>query len=125
MSYAEREMVDITEDDKEQSEFDEVLNREEELNLETVEKNPAPGVASTVDETELVGVRRIEFNGHGEELFGILVKNFLLNVLTLGIYYPWAKPSNFVTIMERAEFATVILNFTAQGGKCSSDWARL
>jgi hypothetical protein len=31
LSYAEREMEDITEDDKEQSEFDEVLNREEEL----------------------------------------------------------------------------------------------
>ena len=78
-------MADITTDEKEQSEFDEVFSREEELNSETVEKDPALDVGSTVDETELVGVRRIEFNGHGEELFGILVKNFLLNVLTLGI----------------------------------------
>jgi uncharacterized membrane protein YjgN (DUF898 family) len=84
-------MVDITEDDKEQSEFDEVLNREEKLNPETAEKNPTQDVESAVDETELIGVRRIKFNGHGEELFGILVKNFLLNVLTLGIYYPWSK----------------------------------
>ena len=73
MSYAEREMADITEDDKEQSEFNEVLNRVEELNLETTEKNPAPDVESAVDEIELVEVRRIDFNGHGEELFGIWV----------------------------------------------------
>ena len=91
MSYAEIEIADITEDDKEQSEFDEVLYREEELNLETAEKNPTPDVTSTVDETELAGVRRMEFNEHSKELFGIFVKNFLLNVLTLGIYYPWAK----------------------------------
>ena len=84
-------MADITEDDKEQSEFDEVLNREEALNPATAENNPAPVVESTGDETELVGVRRIEFNGDGAELFGILIKNLLLNVLTLGIYYPWAK----------------------------------
>jgi hypothetical protein len=84
-------MADITENDKEESEFDEILNREEALNPETTEKNPAPDVESTGDENELVRVRRIEFNGHGAELFGILIKNFLLNVLTLGIYYPWAK----------------------------------
>ena len=49
-------MADITEDDKQQSEFDEVLNREEELNPETAEKNSAPDVESAVDETELIGV---------------------------------------------------------------------
>ena len=84
-------MLDITEDDKEQSEFDEVFNREEALNSETTEKNPAPDVESMWNETDLVGVRFIDFNGYGGELFGILAKNFLLNVLTLRIYYPWAK----------------------------------
>ena len=35
----QREMADIPEDDKEQSEFDEVLNREEALNLQNLEKD--------------------------------------------------------------------------------------
>lgn len=81
-------MAVITEDDTEQIEFDEVLNREEVLNLETLEKKLALDIESIGDENELLGVRRLDFNGDGTELFGILIKNFMLNVLTLGIYYP-------------------------------------
>ena len=29
------------------------------------------------------------FEGKGKELFSILAKNLLLNIVTLGIYYPW------------------------------------
>ena len=84
-------MADIPEDDKEQSEFDEVLNREEALNPENAEQDFVADAESPEAETTLEGIWQLEFNGHGAELFGILLKNFLLNVLTLGIYYPWAK----------------------------------
>lgn len=31
------------------------------------------------------------FKGNGAQLFGIIIVNFLLMAVTLGIYYPWAK----------------------------------
>ena len=33
----------------------------------------------------------LKYNGKGDELFGIIIVNWLLSVLTLGFYYPWAK----------------------------------
>lgn len=34
---------------------------------------------------------QLSFQGKGSEYFGIIIVNWLLTVLTLGIYYPWAK----------------------------------
>ncbi len=34
---------------------------------------------------------RVEYRGTGEGLFGLVLQNFILRVLTLNIYYPWAK----------------------------------
>ena len=31
------------------------------------------------------------FRGKGSEFFGVVVVNWLLTVITLGLYYPWAK----------------------------------
>jgi uncharacterized membrane protein YjgN (DUF898 family) len=36
-------------------------------------------------------VTRFSFTGRGSELFGILIVNFLFTIITLGLYYPWAK----------------------------------
>lgn len=33
----------------------------------------------------------LQFKGEGADYFGILIVNFLLSILTLGLYYPWAK----------------------------------
>jgi uncharacterized membrane protein YjgN (DUF898 family) len=33
----------------------------------------------------------LSFNGQGSTFFGIVIVNWLLSALTLGIYYPWAK----------------------------------
>jgi uncharacterized membrane protein YjgN (DUF898 family) len=33
----------------------------------------------------------LEFNGKGSDYFGIIIINWLLTIVTLGIYYPWAK----------------------------------
>lgn len=35
--------------------------------------------------------RTLLFSGNGADLFGILVVNILLMIVTLGFYYPWAK----------------------------------
>ena len=34
---------------------------------------------------------KLGFNGKGADFFGIIVVNWLLTVITLGIYYPWGK----------------------------------
>lgn len=34
---------------------------------------------------------RLEFLGKGSEYFAIMIVNWLLTILTLGIYYPWAR----------------------------------
>lgn len=36
-------------------------------------------------------LKRLSFKGKGGDLFVILLVNWLLTVITLGIYYPWAK----------------------------------
>lgn len=33
----------------------------------------------------------LNYNGKGSDFFGIVMVNWLLTVITLGIYYPWAK----------------------------------
>ena len=54
--------------------------------------NEASSVSvSDAEETLLEGSSQLKFEGKGSELFGILIDNFFLNLLTLGIYYPWAK----------------------------------
>ena len=37
---------------------------------------------------------KLSFHGQGKKYFGILLKNWLLTLITLGIYYPWAKVKN-------------------------------
>jgi uncharacterized membrane protein YjgN (DUF898 family) len=34
---------------------------------------------------------KLDFKGKGEDFFGIVIVNWLLTIITLGIYYPWAK----------------------------------
>lgn len=33
----------------------------------------------------------LDFHGEGSEYFGIIIVNWLLTIVTLGFYYPWAK----------------------------------
>ncbi len=35
--------------------------------------------------------KKLSFNGNGGEYFTILIVNWLFTVITLGLYYPWAK----------------------------------
>ncbi len=34
---------------------------------------------------------KLDFKGEGSAFFGIIIVNWLLSIITLGIYYPWAK----------------------------------
>ena len=34
---------------------------------------------------------KLEFHGKGSDFFGIIIVNWLLTLVTLGFYYPWAK----------------------------------
>jgi uncharacterized membrane protein YjgN (DUF898 family) len=34
---------------------------------------------------------QLEFNGKGSDFFSVIIVNWLLTILTLGFYYPWAK----------------------------------
>ncbi|MEO8253495.1 MAG: DUF898 family protein [Flavobacterium sp.] len=34
---------------------------------------------------------KLDFHGKGSDFFGIIIVNWLLIIITLGIYYPWAK----------------------------------
>lgn len=39
----------------------------------------------------VTSTRRLHFHGQGGKLFSIFLVNMILTVLTLGIYYPWAR----------------------------------
>ena len=78
----------MVEDEKKQTEFDEELSKQEALNTEKVGNAIVPDEEITEEETVLEDVCPLSFEGNGAELFGILMKNLLLNLLTLGIYYP-------------------------------------
>jgi uncharacterized membrane protein YjgN (DUF898 family) len=57
---------------------------------------PAPAVPS--------GVRRARFKGSGAALFGIHVVNVLLTLLTLGVYFFWAKVKVRAYLLSETEF---------------------
>jgi uncharacterized membrane protein YjgN (DUF898 family) len=36
-------------------------------------------------------IYKLDYQGKGQEYFGIIIVNWLLTILTIGFYYPWAK----------------------------------
>jgi uncharacterized membrane protein YjgN (DUF898 family) len=46
---------------------------------------------------------RLAFKGRGGELFSVLIVNWLLTFITLGIYYPWAKARRLQFFYEHSE----------------------
>ena len=53
------------------------------------------------------------YHGDGTELFKIYIVNWLLTILTLGLYYPWAKASILKYNYQHTEFDGS--NFTFHG----------
>ena len=48
--------------------------------------------------------RRFSFNGEGKELFYIFFKNLAFCILTLGLYWPWAKANKLRYLYEQTFF---------------------
>ena len=62
------------------------------LNNSDLAGNEASSLSNAAAEDAFFeGSWQLKFQGKGSELFGIFIDNFFLNLLTLGIYYPWAK----------------------------------
>lgn len=51
----------------------------------------------------LTPAKRLSFKGRGGDLFVVLIVNWLLTIVTLGIYYPWAKARRLQWYYEHTE----------------------
>lgn len=61
--------------------------------------------------------RSLKFNGSGGAMFGILIVNFLLTVITLGIYYPWAKAKRLKYLYAETELDNSRFTFHGTGNE--------
>jgi len=59
--------------------------------------------------------RSLKFHGSGGALFGILIVNFLLTVVTLGFYYPWAKAKRLKYLYAETELDNSRFSFHGTG----------
>lgn len=59
--------------------------------------------------------RSLKFNGSGGALFGILIVNFLLTVITLGFYYPWGKAKRLKYLYAETELDNSRFSFHGTG----------
>lgn len=57
----------------------------------------------------------LHFNASGASLLGLMVKNWLLNVFTLGLYYPWARVSMLKFYWHSAQLNGTAFSFTGTG----------
>lgn len=69
-------------------------------------------------------VRRLYFYGAGGTLFGIHVVNFLLTLLTLGIYYFWAKVRVRAYLLSQAELVGDRFAFHGTGKELLVGWLK-
>ena len=58
---------------------------------------------------------KLSYQGKGEELFGILIVNFFLTLITLGFYYPWAKVKKLKYVYGSTEFSGNRFEFHGTG----------
>jgi uncharacterized membrane protein YjgN (DUF898 family) len=73
-----------------------------------------PG-ASNATSSGTSPVHGLRYHGDGTSLFGLLIKNFFLTLLTLGLYYPWAKTERRRYMWSHTELAGHRLVYTGTG----------
>lgn len=61
--------------------------------------------------------QRLKFYGDGGKFFGILIVNFLLTIITLGLYYPWARAKMLQYLYGETEFAGSRFQFHGTGNE--------
>ncbi len=59
--------------------------------------------------------QELSFHGTGQKLFALQLVNILLSIITLGIYYPWAKAAYLRYSMSETEFAGTRFVFHGTG----------
>lgn len=59
--------------------------------------------------------RQVTFHGEGAKLFGIYIVNILLTLVTLGLYYPWARAALLKYLYEESEFEGSRFTFHGTG----------
>jgi len=57
----------------------------------------------------------LAFKGQGSEFFGIQIVNVLLTLVTLGLYYPWAKAKELQYLYRKTELAGSAFTFHGTG----------
>ncbi len=55
------------------------------------------------------------FHGQGGEYFGVIIVNWLLSIITLGLYYPWAKARQLQYLYAATEFNASRFSFHGTG----------
>lgn len=60
-------------------------------------------------------MKQIQFKGKGQEYFKIWIVNLLLCIVTLGIYYPWAKVRTRRYFYANTEYANRFFDYHATG----------
>lgn len=62
------------------------------------------GITSNQGPQSETGFERLRFFGQGSTYFGIVALNVVLTLITLGLYYPWAKAAYRKYIWNESEF---------------------
>jgi uncharacterized membrane protein YjgN (DUF898 family) len=62
-----------------------------------------------------ITTQKTQFYGEGGKYFGIVIVNFILTVITLGLYYPWARAKTLQYLYGETEFAGNRLTFHGTG----------
>lgn len=57
----------------------------------------------------------LSYNGKGSEYFGIIIINWLLTIVTLGLYYPWAKAKQLKYLYSSTNFNDDVFTFHGTG----------
>ncbi len=66
-----------------------------------------------------------KFYGETSKYYGIVIINYLLTVVTFGLYYPWAKTSKLRYIYENTEFANSRFMFHGTGKEVFKGFIKL
>jgi len=76
-------------------------------------RSPVPSTPLSVSTSS--GAYRLSFHGSGGELFGIFILNLLKTILTLGVYYFWAKVKTRQYLWGQTDFAGDRFGFHGTG----------
>jgi uncharacterized membrane protein YjgN (DUF898 family) len=68
---------------------------------------------------------QLEFKGEGTAFFGILLANWILTILTLGFYYPWARAKQLQYIYSHTTLNKESFSFSGTGAEIFKGFIKL